>query len=62
VSKTTQTFRDIAADQAIAIAEGSDTIEVLHHQPIPLPPAAEPPPRPAASLAKWIRYGNQKGR
>jgi hypothetical protein len=51
-SKTSQTFTGIAADQAIAITEGSDTIEVLHHQPIPLPPAAEPLPKTATSLAK----------
>jgi hypothetical protein len=41
-SKTSQTFRDIAADQAIAITEGTDRYEVLRQRPLPLPPRANP--------------------
>jgi len=41
-SKTSQTFRDIAADQAIAITEGTDTYEVLRQRPLPTPPRANP--------------------
>jgi hypothetical protein len=33
-SKTTQTFRDIAANQAIEITEGSEVFKVLHQPPI----------------------------
>ena len=31
-SHTTQTFRDVAADQAIEITEGSDSFKVLHQR------------------------------
>ena len=37
-SHTTQIFRDVAADQAIEITEGSDSFKVLHQPPISLPP------------------------
>jgi len=36
-SGTTQTFRDIAADEAIEITEGADSIRVLPHRRIPVP-------------------------
>jgi hypothetical protein len=39
-SKTTQTFRDVAADQSIEITEGSDSFKVLHQPRPPSPPAA----------------------
>src|SRR5205814_7204037 len=38
-SQTTQTFRDIAADRAIEITEGCDTMKILHQPPLT-------PPRP----------------
>ncbi|MFI5454111.1 MAG: FG-GAP-like repeat-containing protein [Isosphaerales bacterium] len=37
-SRTSQSFRDVAADQAIEITEGSDSFKVLHQLPLPLPP------------------------
>jgi FG-GAP-like repeat/ASPIC and UnbV len=37
-SKTTQTFRDLVADQAIEITEGSDTMKILHQPPLTPPP------------------------
>jgi hypothetical protein len=42
-SKTTQTFRDIAADQTIAITEETDTFAVLRQRPFspPSPPTHE---------------------
>jgi hypothetical protein len=40
-SKTSQTFRDLAADQSIEIAEGSDSFQVLHQPKIKL---ADPTP------------------
>ena len=36
-SRTTQTFHDLAADQAIEITEGSSTYRVLHREPITSP-------------------------
>jgi hypothetical protein len=37
-SETKQTFRDLAADQAIEITEGSASLRFLHHPPLtPLP-------------------------
>ncbi len=36
-SKTTQTFRDLAADQAIVITEGTDSFKVLRQPPLPAP-------------------------
>jgi len=36
-SKTTQTFRDLAADQAIEITEGTDSFKVLRQPPLPAP-------------------------
>jgi hypothetical protein len=36
-SRTTQTFRGIAADQAIEIVEGRDSYRVLHGSPSPVP-------------------------
>jgi hypothetical protein len=36
-SRTTQTFHDLAADQAIEITEGSSSFKVLHQPPIALP-------------------------
>jgi hypothetical protein len=36
-SKTAQTFRDVAADQAIEITEGNSTFKVLNQPPIKLP-------------------------
>ena len=36
-SKTTQTFRDLAADQAIVITEGTDSFKVLRQPPLPTP-------------------------
>jgi ASPIC and UnbV len=36
-SKTTETFRDLAADQAIEITEGSDSFKVHHQPPLPSP-------------------------
>jgi tetratricopeptide (TPR) repeat protein len=36
-SKTTQTFRDIAADQAIEITEGTDSFKVFRQPPLPVP-------------------------
>jgi hypothetical protein len=39
-SKTTQTFRDVAADQAIEITEGTDSFKVLARQPLTPPSAA----------------------
>ncbi len=38
-SQTTQTFRDVAADQAIEITEESPSFRVLHQRPV----AAERP-------------------
>jgi hypothetical protein len=38
-SRTSQTFRDVAADQAIVITEGTDRYEVLHQQPLRIPPS-----------------------
>jgi hypothetical protein len=40
-SKTTQTFRDVAADQSLEITEGSDSFKVLHQPRLPSPPAAD---------------------
>ena len=40
-SKTSQTFRDLAADQAIEITEGSDVLKVLHQPRLPSPPAED---------------------
>jgi hypothetical protein len=37
VSRTTQTFPDLAADQAIEITEGAETYKVLHQPPLPSP-------------------------
>jgi hypothetical protein len=34
----TQTFQDVAADQAIVITEGANTFKVLRQPPLPLPP------------------------
>ena len=39
-SKTTQTFRDVAADQAIEITEGSDPFKVLHQPRLSTSPPA----------------------
>jgi len=39
-TKTSQTFRDVAADQAIEVTEGSDSFKVLHQPRLPSPPAA----------------------
>ncbi len=39
-SKTIQTFRDVAGDQAIEITEGSDSFKIVTHPPIALPRAA----------------------
>jgi len=36
-SHTTQTFRDLAADQAIEITEGTNSFKVLHQPPLPSP-------------------------
>jgi hypothetical protein len=36
-SKTTQTFRDLAADQAIEITEGSDSFKVLRQPTLVIP-------------------------
>jgi hypothetical protein len=36
-SKTTQTFRDLAADQAIEITEGADSFHVVTRKPLPPP-------------------------
>jgi hypothetical protein len=36
-SRTTQTFRDLAADQAIEITEGSNSFRVLHQAQLPSP-------------------------
>ena len=41
VSRTSQTFRQIAADQTVEVREGSDTIRVLKRSP-----AIKPPSRP----------------
>jgi hypothetical protein len=38
-SKTTQTIRDVGADQAIEITEGTPTFKVLHQPPQTLPRA-----------------------
>jgi FG-GAP-like repeat/ASPIC and UnbV len=45
VSKTTQTFRDISADQAITITEGDDNYKVLHQAPLH-PPSPDEPAKP----------------
>ncbi|MFI5454110.1 MAG: FG-GAP-like repeat-containing protein [Isosphaerales bacterium] len=37
-SKTSQTFRDVAADQAIEVTEGSESFKVLHQPRLPSPP------------------------
>ncbi len=37
-SKSTQTFRDLGADQVIEITEGSDALKVLHQTPLTPPP------------------------
>ncbi len=50
-SKTTQTFRDLAADQAIEIAEGSDTMKVLHQPPIKLSPTRTAAERVTGSVS-----------
>jgi FG-GAP-like repeat/ASPIC and UnbV len=34
-SKSTQTFRDLAADQAIEVTEGADSFKGLHQPPLP---------------------------
>jgi hypothetical protein len=39
VSRTSQNFDNLAADQAIVITEGTDAYRVLHQRPLPLPPA-----------------------
>jgi len=39
-SKTSQTFRDVAADQSIEVTEGSDTFKVRHQPRLPSPPPA----------------------
>ncbi len=39
-SKTTQTFHDVAADQAITITEAAETYQVLHQRPLPSPSLA----------------------
>jgi hypothetical protein len=49
VSKTTQSFRDIAADQAIAITEGADNYKVLKQPPLPPPATAVAPPTTSES-------------
>ena len=36
-SKTTQTFRDVAADQAIEITEGAEGYRVVTRKPLPSP-------------------------
>ena len=36
-SKTTQTFRDLAADQAIEITEGAEGYRVVTRKPLPSP-------------------------
>ncbi len=36
-SKTTQTFHDLAADQAIEITEGTDTVKILNQPAQTLP-------------------------
>jgi hypothetical protein len=46
-SKTAQTFADVAADQAITIAEGAKSFEVLRQKPLHLPPPADPATRTA---------------
>jgi hypothetical protein len=46
-SKSTQSFRDIAADQAIEIAEGAETFRILHQPPLPSPKVVV---RPAAAV------------
>jgi hypothetical protein len=51
-SKTSQTFRDIAADQMIRITEGADTHKVLYEQSLSLPPPADPSPTTGAFLAR----------
>jgi hypothetical protein len=45
-SKTTQTFRDIAANQAIEITEGAEAFKVLHQPPLPSPKAVARPLKP----------------
>jgi hypothetical protein len=52
-SKTSQTFRDLAADQAIEITESSSSFTVLHQKPLP-----PPPPITGASVTKApaLRY------
>jgi hypothetical protein len=52
-SRTTQTFRDIAADQAIEITEGAAEYKVLHvpTSPAPKPPESRQPLKPEPGLA-----------
>jgi FG-GAP-like repeat/ASPIC and UnbV len=51
-SKTSQTFHNIAADQAIQITEGTDTYYVLHQQPLPSPSPAGRSTNSAAFLLR----------
>ncbi len=46
-SKTTQTFRDLAADQVIEITEEAESFKVLHQPPLPRPKVAARPTRAA---------------
>jgi hypothetical protein len=49
-SKTSQTFQDIAADQAIRIIEGTDSVEILHQRPLLLRPPASAAPKAGESV------------
>jgi len=51
-SKTTQTFRDVAADQAIEITEGTTPFKVLHQPRLPSPPAADQTRTPASPSSR----------
>jgi hypothetical protein len=42
-SKTSQSFRDLAADQAIAITEGAEAFKILDQRPLPSPRVAARP-------------------
>jgi hypothetical protein len=46
-SRTTQTFRDVAADQMIVVQEGAASFERVSQSPLPLPRANKTPPQKA---------------
>jgi hypothetical protein len=59
-SRTTQTFRDLAADQMIEITEGADSYRVVPQRPLAIPTRwAGPDRRPfrrgvSGSVKEWI--------